>query len=173
MAEERHSADELKFRRKRKVLIAVDGSKHSDEAFAWYVENLHKKTDEVFLGYCAENFHLPSSALVGSDDGSVQALHHAYSEHCKDVLKHIDDLAKRHKVTHKILHLHGYPGHSIVKAAEEQKAGMIICGSRGQGLLRRTILGSVSDYVLHHAHVPVIVCKHEDEQKKLQKHDHH
>lgn len=71
------------------------------------------------------------------------------------------------QVTHRIEHLHGLPGASIVKAAAEQKAGMIICGSRGRGLIRRTILGSVSDYVLHHAHVPVIVCKHEDEQKKL------
>ena len=77
------------------------------------------------------------------------------------------------QITHKVEHLHGYPGNSIVKAAEERKAGMIICGSRGQGLIRRTILGSVSDYVLHHAHVPVIICKHEDEQTKLKKSDHH
>lgn len=31
-------------------------------------------------------------------------------------------------------------------------------GSRGLGTIRRTILGSVSDYVVHHANVPVVVC---------------
>ena len=31
--EERHSADELRFLRKRIVLIAMDGSKHSEYAF--------------------------------------------------------------------------------------------------------------------------------------------
>ena len=71
----------------------------------------------------------------------------------------------------KMHQLHGYPGHSIVQTAEEKNADMIICGSRGQGLLRRTILGSISDYILHHAHMPVIICKHEDEQKRL-KHGH-
>ena len=38
---------------------------------------------------------------------------------------------------------------------------MIVLGTRGQGTVRRTILGSVSDYVVHHAHVPVTVCRHD------------
>ncbi|GFR75687.1 stress response protein nhaX [Elysia marginata] len=52
------------------------------------------------------------------------------------------------------------PGEGIIKAAEEEKADMIVLGSRGQGQLRRTFMGSVSDYVVHHSHVPVAVCKH-------------
>jgi len=35
----------------------------------------------------------------------------------------------------------------------------IVVGTRGLGSVRRTILGSVSDYVVHHAHCPVIVCR--------------
>ena len=71
------------------------------------------------------------------------------------------------QIDHKIEQLQGHPGHAIVKAAEENQAGMIICGSRGQGIIRRTILGSISDYILHHARMPVVICKHEDEQAKL------
>ena len=54
-----------------------------------------------------------------------------------------------------------------MKAAEEKNVGMIICGSRGQGFIRRTVLGSISDYILHHARMPVIICKNEEEQDKL------
>lgn len=50
------------------------------------------------------------------------------------------------------------PGEGIVKTAIELDADMIIMGSRGLGTIRRTILGSVSDYVVHHANVPVVVC---------------
>lgn len=59
------------------------------------------------------------------------------------------------------------PGEAIVKAAHKQHVDLIVTGTRGLGTVRRTILGSVSDYIIHHAHVPVIVCKHEDEHHKL------
>ena len=55
--------------------------------------------------------------------------------------------------------LSGSPGEAIVKAAEDDKADMIIMGSRGLNRYRRTLLGSVSDYVLHHAHCPVCICR--------------
>lgn len=53
----------------------------------------------------------------------------------------------------------GKPGEVICKIAEEEQAAMIVTGTRGMGKVRRTILGSVSDYLVHHAHCPVIVCR--------------
>ena len=51
----------------------------------------------------------------------------------------------------------------IVKVAEEIRAGLIVMGSRGLGGVRRTLMGSVSDAVVRHAHCPVlIVRRHED-----------
>ncbi len=51
------------------------------------------------------------------------------------------------------------PGQVIVHVAQESGASMIVVGTRGLGSVRRTLLGSVSDYVLHHAHCPVVVCR--------------
>ena len=36
---------------------------------------------------------------------------------------------------------------------------MIVMGTRGLGTIRRTLMGSVSDYVVHHARIPVIVVR--------------
>ena len=52
------------------------------------------------------------------------------------------------------------PGHGIIKRAEELKVDLIVMGTRGLGVIRRTILGSVSDYVVHHAKIPVVICHH-------------
>lgn len=49
------------------------------------------------------------------------------------------------------------PGPVIVSAAADTKARMIVVGSRGVGTIRRTLLGSVSDYVIHHCDIPVVV----------------
>ena len=51
------------------------------------------------------------------------------------------------------------PGEYICGVADKEGATMIVMGTRGMGKLRRTILGSVSNYVLNHAHCPVLVCR--------------
>jgi len=61
----------------------------------------------------------------------------------------------------------GPPRTEILRVAEEENADVIVCGTRGMGKVRRTLLGSVSDHVLHHSHVPVVVCRHKDD------HHHH
>ncbi|MGO4910137.1 universal stress protein [Pseudorhodobacter sp. W20_MBD10_FR17] len=47
----------------------------------------------------------------------------------------------------------------IVIAARESKVDMIVIGSRGLGVLKSTVLGSVSQKVLHHAHCSVLTVR--------------
>lgn len=47
----------------------------------------------------------------------------------------------------------------IVQAAADEHCHLVVVGTRGLGTVRRTILGSVSDYILHHSSVPVAVCR--------------
>lgn len=49
-------------------------------------------------------------------------------------------------------------GQHLCQMAKKEKVDMIVMGTRGLGTVRRTVLGSVSDYVLHHSSVPVSIC---------------
>jgi nucleotide-binding universal stress UspA family protein len=54
----------------------------------------------------------------------------------------------------------------IVALAEEIGVGLVVMGSRGQGGIRRALMGSVSESVVRHAHCPVMVVRgdgHEEE----------
>ena len=51
------------------------------------------------------------------------------------------------------------PGHVIVEKANEEHAQLVVMGTRGMRTVRRTLMGSVSDYVVHHAHCPVMICR--------------
>jgi len=53
-----------------------------------------------------------------------------------------------------------HPGESIVDLAVQEQVSMVVMGTRGLGTIRRTILGSVSDYVLHHVHCPVAIFRY-------------
>ena len=50
---------------------------------------------------------------------------------------------------------------AIIHLAEKLGAGLIVMGSRGLGGVRRSLMGSVSDSVVRHAHCPVMIVRPE------------
>ncbi|MBF1999323.1 MAG: universal stress protein [Synechococcales cyanobacterium M58_A2018_015] len=51
----------------------------------------------------------------------------------------------------------GNPGRTIQKIAQTWKADLIVMGSRGRTGLSELVLGSVSNYVMHHAPCSVLI----------------
>ena len=52
----------------------------------------------------------------------------------------------------------GHPAEEILKTATEEKADMIVIGSRGKGA-RHLFIGSVSNEVVNNAEIPVMIVK--------------
>jgi nucleotide-binding universal stress UspA family protein len=53
--------------------------------------------------------------------------------------------------------LAGSPGPALCELATSLPASVIVIGTRGQGGLRRAVLGSVSDHVVRNSPCPVVV----------------
>lgn len=53
----------------------------------------------------------------------------------------------------------GDPGGAICAVARDIDADVVVMGSHGRGVLKRVVLGSVSEYVIHHAPCPVLVVR--------------
>ena len=53
----------------------------------------------------------------------------------------------------------GIPTSAILEYAEENKADMIIVGSRGLSMVKGALLGSVSQHLVEYASCPVMVVK--------------
>ncbi|CAH1791997.1 unnamed protein product [Owenia fusiformis] len=147
----------------RTVVIAVDGSERADAALSWYFEHIHEEINGVVLAHCPKEPNLGAyyggafsgpipidtwKQVVEEHKASVKKLQEKYQAACQGKLEKVKWVVKVRRDS---------AGEEIIKVAEEEKADMIVMGSRGLGTIRRTILGSVSDYVLHHSKVPVIV----------------
>ena len=61
----------------------------------------------------------------------------------------------------------GTPGAVIAACADDQRADMIVMGSRGYGPIRRTLLGSTGSRVLHQARRPVLLLPRGPRQSAL------
>ncbi|KAK6993448.1 universal stress protein SAS1637 isoform X2 [Biomphalaria glabrata] len=142
----------------RKLLIAMDGYKHSDYAFDWYLKYFYKPKDEVVLFHCIE----PDVAtyLKGNKAATNSGATSAGDEEENPVVAKLQSKATASGLKASVLKAHSSkPGEAIIKAGDEQRVDMIITGSRSLGTVRRTLEGSVSEYVVHQSSVPVLVVK--------------
>jgi nucleotide-binding universal stress UspA family protein len=57
----------------------------------------------------------------------------------------------------------GDAGLELLKRVEAAGHDLVAMGSRGRGAVRSAVLGSVSHYVLNHAHVPVLIIHEADD----------
>jgi nucleotide-binding universal stress UspA family protein len=53
----------------------------------------------------------------------------------------------------------GRTSDEVIKLSEELDVGLLVVGSRGLGTMRRILVGSHSEEIVHHAHVPVMVVR--------------
>ncbi|XP_062579751.1 universal stress protein YxiE-like [Saccostrea cucullata] len=146
----------------RKVLIAMDGSEYSEEALKWFASKVYKNEDDVIVLHVTDHKESLSysSPWLPMDPMIFQMKVKEEEDKAKETIKKVDALIKDVGIKAHVIRAHGNPGEQITKKAEELGVSMVIIGSRGLGTIRRTIMGSVSDFVLHHSHIPVVIFRH-------------
>ncbi|XP_060084399.1 universal stress protein YxiE-like [Ylistrum balloti] len=147
----------------RKILIAVDSSEHSNRAFDWYLKNIHQEGDHVYVVTVVELVQKINTGLLPGNY-SVERITEiaeqakAESTRIETMLAGYVDLLRPKRIACEARQINeSHVGDSICKFAEENGASMIVMGTRGQGKLRRTMLGSVSDFIVHHSKIPCVI----------------
>lgn len=135
------------------ILVAVDGSKHSDAAFDVAMDIAQKYGSQLFVLHVFQG-GTGTGTLVSSTDEDVnrsigQQVLNSYEETAKERgLQNVDILLQE-----------GDAAKKIMETANEIKCGLLILGSRGRGGFKDLLLGSVSHKVTSHADCPVLIAK--------------
>lgn len=165
----------------RNIVIAVDDSPSSKQAFDWAVKKLIMPVDSVKVVTVVDPAERPALLAPG---GVAIEIH---NDECKPDQKQLERRNKMMKEYESTLKKRGASGVStrtivgcigtsydhgrhICEFAQENNADMIIIGSRGMGSFSKNILGmfglgSVSNFVANHATVPnILIHKYQKEQ---------
>jgi nucleotide-binding universal stress UspA family protein len=123
------------------IVAAVDGSE-SGLRVARYIAAAHPNTAEVAL-----------IAVVPREGGLDDAERQRKVQHMAGGAQRILEEAG---FATRVVTGYGSPGETIVRAANEEAANVVVVGRRGAGL-SKALLGSTSDYVVKHSSRPVAV----------------
>ncbi|CAG8474234.1 9862_t:CDS:2 [Ambispora gerdemannii] len=143
----------------RVIVIAIDHSSHSQHAFDWAFKNLLRKETDLKLKISFSKLYsaigatyIDFSEMISSVEEQQRAISH-------QLLQEFALKLKNQNFACKAIAMRGDARDEIVRKVDEVNADALVIGSRGLGALRRTILGSVSDYCSHACHCTVIIVK--------------
>ncbi|CAI5488108.1 unnamed protein product [Closterium sp. Naga37s-1] len=156
----------------RKFLVAVDDSEVSAYAFTWAITNLFRPADSALVltakNYAAD-MPLPTADIAAGGARSEYAVplvapvspeeQLAVEERARALVDKYMRQCEQAKVVSEGEVVQGDPGPHIVSEAARVAADALVLGSHGRGILGRTFLGSISDYVRHHSTVPVVIVR--------------
>ncbi len=134
-----------------KILLATDGSEDAAQAREAAADLARRSDSELHLVHVWHDVPSPyAHAFVKRE------LRRQGQEVIDTQVKKIEDAGG----TVAAAHLRGGRTHDeIIELSEELGVGLLILGSRGHGAVRRILMGSHSEAVVHHAHVPVLVLR--------------
>jgi nucleotide-binding universal stress UspA family protein len=131
------------------ILVAVDGSAHSDSTLSTATEVAKKFEAEVTVVHFIEHEVGRSSVYrLESVDEAKKIVAAAIKKLKAAGIKtssQVNDVA------------HGHAAKAIVDIARERSVNLIVIGSRGHSEIEGLLLGSVTHKVIQLAHIPVLV----------------
>ena len=147
----------------KKIMIATDGSDCSRLATDKGIELARLSGGTVYA------VHVLSKAYLSAMDGSAysavgtnpycESIEEAFQKHGHQALDYVKDLGNIKGVNVESVMLEGNPADELIRYAEENKMDIVIMSTLGKSGIDRFILGSVTENILRHSKVPVMVMK--------------
>ena len=154
----------------RKILVALESSRSSKYVFEKALDLAAVQSSQLIIFHCFTTTHgetiVPMQAQLGISPNltvdTFQAQRQGQEKRREEVLAFLNDCcdgATSQGITAEVEHQNGEPGSSICQAASKWGVDLIIMGRRGRTGVAEALLGSASNYVMHHAACSVLVIQ--------------
>ena len=141
------------------IIVGVDGSDHSEQALEWAVKEAairHAPLTVLAVHEVASNHWTGHPVIYPADQPEVEKIRQAAQEATQKV---VDQAGEPGPASVTVRAVSGLAARKLIDASAD--ADLLVVGSRGGGGFAKLILGSVSSKVVHHAHGPVAVIRHD------------
>ncbi len=139
----------------KRILIATDGSSFAVKAAEQAARLAAALGAELFAVTVEPSFpaYLFPETVIGHVEAAVQ-------KHSQEILQQVAEIARGAGVACKLQKIaHEATYRAILDAAVAERCDLIVMGSHGRTGIEALILGSVTQKVLAHAQLPVLVTR--------------
>ena len=141
------------------VLLPTDGSKLSDDAARMGVQLAKTVNAKVTVFHVMPEFHVFTYKTEMLEDTKKEFAKDSKA-HASQYLSVIETAAKAAGVTCDVASAaHDHPYEAIIKVAKQRGCDLIVMASHGRKGMQAVLLGSETQKVLTHSHIPVLVCR--------------
>jgi nucleotide-binding universal stress UspA family protein len=147
----------------RNILVAVDGSRHADQALAQAIDLAH--TQHARLTLMTAVVGPPAVAYLGAVGEAVSIFSQGAEAEAEAVLLRARDRVPGDVSVCTIL-THEPIAAALIRQATVGHHDLVVMGSRGRGPVRSALLGSASHHVLHHCPVPILIVHAESPSQR-------
>lgn len=141
-----------------KILLAVDGSKHSLAAAQCLVEHADWYREKPVVELVTVHLPLPRLPRMGMVVGKNQ-IERYYAEEGEACLAMAKKKLEVSGIEYKASVLVGQVAESIVRHATKSRCDLIFIGSHGRTEVGNMLLGSTATKVLHVSKIPVLLVR--------------
>src|SRR5947209_6483766 len=145
----------------RHILVPTDGSELSHKAVSHAIslgKALGAKLTALTVEASFNVYAVPTSRDYGMSGAFAEYSEHAKA-HAGKILARVADEAKTAGVTCETVQaVRDHPYEAIINTAKERGCDLIVMASHGRSGLAAVVLGSVTNKVLTHTDIPVLVC---------------
>lgn len=139
----------------KKILVPLDGSQSAFNAFRYARAMAKENGADLYILSVADITQASYPLLqVNLDRDGFSSIRGEAEGILKKAVEEVPEGVKAIPVLKA-----GVPGAVIADMTEEKGIDLIIMGNSGKGALSSFIMGSVSQYVIHHVKVPVLIIK--------------
>lgn len=141
------------------LLVPTDGSPLSEAAMRMAVGLAMEDKARITGLYMIRPFHMTvySAEMVGSDQNEFQDVDRARAEQYLETIRNIAVQAGVECDTDSPTGAHPYE--AILETARKRHCDLIVMASHGHGGIRGLLLGSETQKVLTHSHLPILVVR--------------
>ncbi|CAH1416913.1 unnamed protein product [Lactuca virosa] len=148
-----------------KVMVAIDDSEFSEYALTWVLKNLGSTIRDSQLVIYTTRTPVDIGYLYASSWGTaelIKELKESEKKAALELLEKAKTTCTDYRIIAEGMTEVGDPKVAICNAVDKLNIQLLVVGSHGRGAVIRTLLGSVSNYCVHHANCPVLVVKKTD-----------